>query len=97
MVITVTSQSMHDHVTMGKIKISETKIKKPTLSPNGSKVAYVFENNRFILNLLTKNSKQLTTEQFDWAIYPIKNHKVSGGRTRLQLFTKMTNFIKEKL
>lgn len=97
MVITATSQSMHDHVTMGIIKISETKIQKPPLSPYGSKLAYVFENNRFILNLLTKNIKQITTKQFEWPIYPIKNHKVSGGKTRLQLFTKMTNLIKEKL
>lgn len=36
-------------------------------------------------------------KQFDWAIYPDKNHGIYGGKTRLQLFTKMTNFIKEKL
>ncbi len=36
-------------------------------------------------------------KQFDWAIYPDKNHGIYGGRTRLQLYTKMTNFIKEKL
>ncbi len=36
-------------------------------------------------------------KQFDWAIYPDKAHGISGGNTRLHLFTKMTNFIKEKL
>lgn len=36
-------------------------------------------------------------KQFDWAIYPDKNHGIFGGKTRLQLYTKMTNFIKEKL
>ncbi len=36
-------------------------------------------------------------KQFDWAIYPDKNHGIFGGNTRLQLFTKMTNFIKENL
>jgi dipeptidyl-peptidase-4 len=36
-------------------------------------------------------------KQFDWAIYPDKNHGIYGGKTRLQLYTKMTNFIKEKL
>lgn len=36
-------------------------------------------------------------KQFDWAIYPDKNHGISGGKTRLQLYTKMTNFILEKL
>ncbi|WP_333808909.1 S9 family peptidase [Flavobacterium sp.] len=36
-------------------------------------------------------------KQFDWAIYPDKNHGIYGGKTRLQLYTKMTNYIKEKL
>ncbi|WP_264559737.1 S9 family peptidase [Flavobacterium sp. N2270] len=36
-------------------------------------------------------------KQFDWAIYPDKNHGIYGGKTRLQLYTKMTNFIIEKL
>ncbi|MEW2921285.1 S9 family peptidase [Muricauda sp. ANG21] len=34
---------------------------------------------------------------FDWAIYPDKNHGIYGGNTRLHLFTKMTNFVKENL
>ena len=34
-------------------------------------------------------------KQFDWAIYPDKNHGIYGGNTRLQLYTKMTNFIDE--
>jgi dipeptidyl-peptidase-4 len=36
-------------------------------------------------------------KQFDWAIYPDKNHGIYGRKTRLQLYTKMTNFILEKL
>jgi len=36
-------------------------------------------------------------KQFDWAIYPDKNHGIFGGNTRLHLYTKMTNFIKEHL
>ncbi|MEH6407445.1 MAG: prolyl oligopeptidase family serine peptidase, partial [Leeuwenhoekiella sp.] len=36
-------------------------------------------------------------KQFDWAIYPDKNHSIYGGNTRLHLYTKMTNFIKENL
>ena len=32
-------------------------------------------------------------KQFDWAIYPDKNHGIYGGNTRLHLYTKMTNFI----
>ncbi|WP_420604013.1 S9 family peptidase [Flagellimonas sp.] len=34
---------------------------------------------------------------FEWAIYPDKNHGIYGGNTRLHLFTKMTNFVKENL
>lgn len=36
-------------------------------------------------------------KQFDSEIYPDKNHGIYGGKTRIQLFTKMTNFIKENL
>src|SRR5690606_19678543 len=36
-------------------------------------------------------------KQFDWAIYPDKNHGIYGGKTRIQLYTKMTNFIDEHL
>ncbi|MDT0686222.1 S9 family peptidase [Autumnicola psychrophila] len=36
-------------------------------------------------------------KQFDWAIYPDKDHSIYGGNTRLHLYTKMTDFIKNKL
>ncbi len=36
-------------------------------------------------------------KQFDMHIYPNKNHGIYGGKTRYQLFTKMTNFIFENL
>jgi len=36
-------------------------------------------------------------KQFDWAIYPDKNHGIYGGNTRMHLYTKMTDFIKENL
>ncbi len=36
-------------------------------------------------------------KQFDWAIYPDKNHGIYGGNTRVHLFTKMTDFIKKNL
>ncbi len=36
-------------------------------------------------------------KQFDWAIYPDRNHGIYGGNTRLHLYTLMTNFIKENL
>ena len=36
-------------------------------------------------------------KQFEWAIYPDKNHGIRGGNTRLHLFTKMTDFIHKNL
>lgn len=36
-------------------------------------------------------------KQFDWVIYPDKNHGIYGGNTRLHLFTRMTKFIYETL
>ena len=36
-------------------------------------------------------------KDFDWAIYPDKNHGIYGGNTRLHLFSKMTRFVKENL
>ncbi|NNK40483.1 MAG: S9 family peptidase, partial [Winogradskyella sp.] len=36
-------------------------------------------------------------KQFDWMIYPDKNHGIYGGNTRLHLYKKMTNFIHETL
>ncbi len=36
-------------------------------------------------------------KQFDWAIYPDKNHGIYGGNTRIHLYTKMTNFVRESL
>jgi len=54
-------------------------------------------------NVHLQNSMQMiealvqANKQFDWAIYPDKNHGIYGGKTRIQLYNKMTNFIKEKL
>lgn len=36
-------------------------------------------------------------KQFEWMIYPDKNHGIYGGNTRNHLYTKMTNFIYENL
>lgn len=36
-------------------------------------------------------------KQFEWMIYPDKNHSIYGGNTRLHLYKKMTNFIHETL
>ena len=36
-------------------------------------------------------------KQFEWMIYPDKNHGIYGGNTRLHLYKKMTNFIDKTL
>ncbi|AUP78583.1 S9 family peptidase [Flavivirga eckloniae] len=36
-------------------------------------------------------------KQFDWAVYPDKNHGIYGGNTRLHLYKKMTHFINKTL
>lgn len=36
-------------------------------------------------------------KQFEWMIYPDKNHGIYGGNTRKHLYTKMTNFIDRTL
>ncbi len=54
-------------------------------------------------NVHVQNTMQMVealvqaNKQFDWAIYPDKNHGIYGGNTRLHLYTKMTNFIQENL
>jgi len=51
-----------------------------------------FQNTLAMISALTKANKQ-----FDLAVYTDKNHGIYGGNTRLQLYTKMTNYILEKL
>ena len=36
-------------------------------------------------------------KQFEWMIYPDKNHGIYGGNTSLHLYNKMTTFIEKKL
>jgi dipeptidyl-peptidase 4 len=36
-------------------------------------------------------------KQFEWMVYPDKNHGIYGGNTRLHLYKKMTDFILKKL
>ena len=51
-----------------------------------------FQNTAELTNALIKSNKQ-----YDYYAYPNKNHGIYGGNTRLHLFTKMTNFVNEKL
>ena len=51
-----------------------------------------FQNSAEMISALEKANKQ-----FDMAIYPDKNHSIYGGNTRLNLFTRMTNYLLENL
>ncbi|MBF6607888.1 MAG: S9 family peptidase, partial [Flavobacterium sp.] len=54
-------------------------------------------------NVHVQNSMQMiealiqANKQFDSEIYPDKNHGIYGGNTRIHLYNRMTNFIKENL
>ncbi len=54
-------------------------------------------------NVHVQNSMEMmealiqANKQFDSQIYPDKNHGIYGGYTRIQLFNKITNFIKTNL
>ena len=51
-----------------------------------------FQNTMRMVEALVQANKQ-----FDWAVYPDKNHGIYGGKTREQLYTKMTQFILNNL
>ncbi|MGO3706627.1 MAG: S9 family peptidase [Mesonia hippocampi] len=68
------------------------------------------DNNHYLLihgsaddNVHVQNTMQLiealvqANKDFDWAIYPDKNHGIYGGNTRLHLYNKMTNYILKNL
>ena len=54
-------------------------------------------------NVHVQNTMQMVealvqaNKQFEWMVYPDKNHGIYGGNTRLHLYIKMTNYIKENL
>ncbi len=70
---------------------------------NGLKGKYLLVHGSADDNVHVQNTMQLiealvqANKVFDWAIYPDKNHGIYGGNTRLHLYTKMTDFIKNNL
>ncbi len=58
---------------------------------SGDDNVHVQNSTRMIEALVQAN------KQFEWMIYPDKNHGIYGGNTRLHLYTKMTNFIDRTL
>lgn len=51
-----------------------------------------FQNTAELIKALVEAEKD-----FDLAVYPDKNHSIGGGKTRLHLYRKMTDFILENL
>ena len=51
-----------------------------------------FQNTAEMVNALVAANKQ-----FETYFYPNRNHGIYGGNTRLHLYTKMTDFLNEKL
>lgn len=51
-----------------------------------------FQNTAMMIKALVEADKD-----FELAVYPDKNHGISGGNTRLHLYRKMTNFIENNL
>jgi dipeptidyl-peptidase-4 len=54
-------------------------------------------------NVHYQNSVEMTDAlidadvQYDFAMYPERNHGIYGGNTRYHLYTKMTDFVTTKL
>jgi len=70
---TVGKYFIYDTKTKTTTLLSENKIQEPTFSPNGTKVAYVFENNIYYTNLVTGKETQVTTDG--------KKNKIINGVT----------------
>jgi dipeptidyl-peptidase-4 len=51
-----------------------------------------FQNAIELVDALNKAGKH-----YDFYVYPNKNHSILGDQTRLHLYQKMTNFIRENL
>ncbi|GGX24657.1 S9 family peptidase [Aquimarina muelleri] len=70
---------------------------------NGLKGKFLLIHGSADDNVHVQNTMQLVealiqaNKDFDWAIYPDKNHGIYGGNTRLHLYNKMTNFITNNL
>jgi len=53
---------VYDIASKNNIKVSQYKIREPSFSPDGTKVAYVLQNNIYIFDVTTKTTKQITTD-----------------------------------
>lgn len=75
----------------------------PLSHVDGFKGKYLLVHGSADDNVHVQNTMRLVealvqaNKQFDWRIYPDKNHGIYGGNTSLHLYTLMTNFIKSNL
>ena len=53
---------VYDVATKKVIRLNEGKILHPTFSPDGTKIAYVFDNNLYVYDLAAGTSKAITTD-----------------------------------
>ena len=89
----------------------QTPQENPEGYDNNSPLTYAKNlNKKFLLvhgtaddNVHVQNSMRLIEsfvqydKQFEWAIYPDKNHGIYGGNTRHHLYEKLTNFVLNNL
>ena len=105
----VTNWRFYDNIYIERYM--QTPQENPSGYDDNSPINYVSKlKGKFLLihgsaddNVHLQNSMQMmealiqANKQFDSQIYPDKNHGIYGGKTRIQLYTKMTNFIKDNL
>jgi dipeptidyl-peptidase-4 len=88
-----TPQLNSDGYETGSVLNKVEKLKGKLLLVHGTADDNVhFQNTVVLVDELVKANKQ-----FQVMFYPGKNHGIYGGKTREQLFTLITNFIREKL
>ncbi|HEY0749533.1 MAG TPA: S9 family peptidase [Chitinophagaceae bacterium] len=59
---TKSNAHVYDVATRKTIPLHKGKIMHPNFSPDGTKIAFVFENNLYLYDLLTNNTKAITTD-----------------------------------
>ena len=62
---------IYDIASKNTVKIAGTSIQEPSLSPDGTQVAYAHENNLYIFDIASQTTKQITTDG-------VKNKIING-------------------
>ncbi|WP_394750289.1 S9 family peptidase [Spongiimicrobium salis] len=53
---------IYDTASKAVVKIADYKIQEPTLSPNGKHVAYVYDNNMYVMDIAANTTKKITSD-----------------------------------